>query len=53
MAVGLGVGQAYNGSSATTLAVQGTLDAISAGILLYTGLVEVRFPPAEGHIESC
>lgn len=31
----------YNGNSAVASAVSGVLDAFSAGILLYTGLVEV------------
>jgi hypothetical protein len=42
IAVGLAISSSYNSQSSTTLAVEGILDAISAGILLYTGLVEVR-----------
>jgi hypothetical protein len=41
MAIGLGISNSYNTKSPTTTAWEGTLDAISAGILLYTGLVEV------------
>lgn len=42
IAIGLGVRTTYNPDSTTASIVSGTLDAISAGILLYTGLVEVR-----------
>ena len=42
IAVGLGVRSTYNPESATASIVSGVLDAISAGILVYTGLVEVR-----------
>lgn len=41
MAAGLGVKQAYNGNSVANLIVSGVLNAISAGILLYSGLVEL------------
>jgi len=41
IAIGLGVRSTYNPNSTTALIVQGTLDAISSGILLYTGLVEL------------
>ncbi|KAG7561854.1 hypothetical protein FFLO_02671 [Filobasidium floriforme] len=41
MAIGLGISNSYNTKSPTTTAWEGTLDAISAGILLYTGLVEL------------
>lgn len=41
IAAGLGVRETYNGNGATVNIVSGTLDAISAGILLYTGLVEL------------
>ena len=43
IAVGLGVRSTYNPESATASIVSGVLDAISAGILVYTGLVEVGF----------
>lgn len=41
MAIGLGIRTNYNPQSATANIVSGILDAISAGILLYTGLVEL------------
>ncbi|KAK6851568.1 hypothetical protein PG990_015294 [Apiospora arundinis] len=41
IAVGLGVRTTLSPSSPTTLIVNGVFDSISAGILLYTGLVEL------------
>ena len=41
MTIGLGLRTTYDSSSQTALLVSGTLDAISSGILLYTGLVEL------------
>ena len=41
IAVGLGVRKSYPPGSQTTLIVNGVFDAISAGILLYTGLIEL------------
>lgn len=41
MAIGLGVRTTYNPDSANALIVSGVLDALSAGVLLYTGLVEL------------
>ncbi|KAG8625063.1 hypothetical protein KVT40_006814 [Elsinoe batatas] len=41
IAVGLGVRTTFQPGSATTLIVNGVFDSISAGILLYTGLVEL------------
>lgn len=41
MAIGLGVRETYSPESVTASIVSGILDAISAGILLYTGLVEL------------
>ncbi|KAK8846850.1 hypothetical protein IAR55_005938 [Kwoniella newhampshirensis] len=41
VAIGLGVRKSYNGNGATANIVSGVLDASSAGILLYTGLVEL------------
>lgn len=41
VAIGLGVRTTYNGESWTVNIVSGVLDAISAGILIYTGLVEM------------
>lgn len=41
IAIGLGVRTTYNGESYTANVVSGVLDSISAGILIYTGLVEM------------
>ncbi len=41
MAVGLGVRETFSPGSQTGLIVEGVFDSISAGILIYTGLVEL------------
>ncbi|CAD0100427.1 unnamed protein product [Aureobasidium mustum] len=41
IAIGLGLRTTYNPNSFTANIVSGTLDSISAGILIYTGLVEL------------
>jgi zinc transporter 1/2/3 len=41
IAAGLGVRSTYNPEGTTAAIVSGVLDAISAGILLYTGLIEL------------
>jgi solute carrier family 39 (zinc transporter), member 1/2/3 len=41
IAIGLGVRKTYPPGSQTTLIVNGVFDSISAGILIYTGLVEL------------
>ncbi|VVT46902.1 uncharacterized protein SAPINGB_P001444 [Magnusiomyces paraingens] len=41
MAIGLGVINKFNGNDRSTLIALGTIDALSAGILLWTGLVEM------------
>ncbi|CEL10667.1 Putative Membrane zinc transporter [Aspergillus calidoustus] len=41
VAVGLGVRNTYPPSARSTLIVNGVFDAISAGILIYTGLIEL------------
>lgn len=41
IAVGLGIRESYPPGSQTTLIVNGVFDSISAGILIYTGLVEL------------
>ncbi|PWY85017.1 ZIP zinc/iron transport family [Aspergillus heteromorphus CBS 117.55] len=41
VAIGLGVRTTYNSGSYTANVVSGVLDAVSAGILIYTGLVEL------------
>jgi len=44
IAAGLGVRTTYNPGTATASIVSGVLDSLSAGILIYTGLVEVHSP---------
>ncbi|KAJ5248640.1 hypothetical protein N7468_000091 [Penicillium chermesinum] len=41
IAIGLGVRTSYSSGSKVSLTVQGVLNAISAGILIYSGLVEL------------
>lgn len=41
IAIGLGVRNSYPPASAMTLVINGVFDSISAGILIYTGLVEL------------
>lgn len=41
IAIGLGVRQSFASGSQKTLIVQGVFDSISAGVLIYTGLVEL------------
>ena len=41
LAIGLGVRTTYNGASDTASIVSGVLDSVSAGILIYTGFVEL------------
>lgn len=41
VAIGLGVRHSYSGNSYAVNVVSGVLDAISAGVLMYTGLVEL------------
>ncbi|KAK8086841.1 Zinc/iron permease [Apiospora phragmitis] len=41
MAIGIGVLQNFNGNDPATLIAIGTLDAVSAGILLWVGIVEM------------
>ncbi|KAF8850151.1 ZIP zinc/iron transport family [Acephala macrosclerotiorum] len=41
IAIGLGLRTTYNGGSFTAKVISGVLDSISAGILIYTGLVEL------------
>ena len=42
IAAGLGIRTSYNPGSTTSSIVGGIFDSLSAGILLYTALVEVR-----------
>ncbi|KAJ7114145.1 ZIP-like iron-zinc transporter [Mycena crocata] len=58
IAVGLGIRSTYNPGSTTASIVSGTLDSLSAGILIYTGLVEVRlifnfFGFTSAHTNDC
>lgn len=41
MAIGLGVLHSFNGNDQSTLVALGTLDALSAGILVWVGLVDM------------
>lgn len=41
MAIGLGVLNQFNGNSPSTIVAVGTLDAFSAGILVWVGLVDM------------
>lgn len=41
MAIGLGVLNSFNGNDRTTIIAMGTLDALSAGILLWSGIVDM------------
>lgn len=41
IAIGLGVRQSYPPNSATSLITEGVFDSVSAGILIYTGIVEL------------
>lgn len=41
VAIGLGVRNTYNPDSANAVIISGVLDAVAAGVLLYTGLVEL------------
>jgi zinc transporter 1/2/3 len=47
IAVGLGVRTTYNPGSTTASIVSGVLDALSSGILMYTGFVEVNYSVQE------
>ncbi len=41
MAIGIGVLQTFNGNDPSTIIAIGTLDALSAGILVWVGVVEM------------
>ena len=43
MAIGIGVLSTFNGNDPSTIIAIGTLDAFSAGILLWVGVVEMWF----------
>jgi zinc transporter 1/2/3 len=44
IALGIGLHQSFNSNSTANLIIQGALDAISAGILLYDSLVNIIGP---------
>lgn len=44
VAIGIGVSSNYNGESKAALGTEGVFDAISAGILIYNGLVDLIVP---------
>jgi len=44
VAIGIGLGSSYNSSSKAALASEGVFDSISAGILIYNGLVDLVVP---------
>lgn len=41
IAIGIGISSTYNDSSPTALIVEGTLNALAAGILIYMALVDL------------
>ena len=43
-AIGMGLNSRYNGSSKAALGTEGVFDAVSAGILIYNGLVDLVVP---------
>ena len=44
IAIGIGVGNSYEASSHTALGFEGAFNAVSAGILVYNGLVDLILP---------
>ena len=44
IAIGIGVGNSYQASSHTALGFEGAFNAVSAGILIYNGLVDLILP---------
>mmetsp|Transcript_6161 Transcript_6161/g.17686 ORF Transcript_6161/g.17686 Transcript_6161/m.17686 type:complete len:335 (-) Transcript_6161:2519-3523(-) len=49
IAIGLGIGNTYHEGSRAALGTQGTLNAVSAGILIYNGIVDLIIPAFLGH----
>lgn len=47
VAIGIGVSSSYNGQSKAALGTEGVFDAVSAGILIYNGLVDLILPTFE------
>ncbi|KAK9794638.1 hypothetical protein WJX73_005364 [Symbiochloris irregularis] len=44
VAIGIGVSSVYNGESKAALGTEGAFDSVSAGILIYNGLVDLILP---------
>jgi len=44
IAIGIGINSSFNAHSAASLIIQGVLDSLSAGILIYDGLVNIVTP---------
>ena len=44
VAIGMGIGASYNRSSPVALGFEGGFDSLSAGILVYNGLVDLIIP---------
>lgn len=54
MAIGLGVLNSFNGNSPGTIVAIGTLDALSGGILLWAGTVDMwSHDWKHGHLRDC
>ncbi len=47
VAIGIGVSNSYNGESKAALGTEGVFDSVSAGILIYNGLVDLIVPTFE------
>ena len=44
IAIGLGVGHSYHANGKAALGTQGSFNSVSAGILIYNGLVDLLLP---------
>ncbi|KAK9825723.1 hypothetical protein WJX74_001308 [Apatococcus lobatus] len=47
VAIGIGISNSYNGKSKAALGTEGIFDSVSAGILIYNGLVDLILPTFE------
>ncbi|CAI7925161.1 unnamed protein product [Closterium sp. NIES-54] len=52
VAIGLAVHSSYNSNSQAALATEGAFNAVSAGILIYNGLVDLLVPTFDEHDEN-
>ncbi|CAI5494456.1 unnamed protein product [Closterium sp. Naga37s-1] len=52
VAIGLAVQSSYNSNSQAALATEGAFNAVSAGILIYNGLVDLLVPTFDEHDEN-